>query len=93
MHFMGSALVYAAKQPNVILILADDVGYEALGCYGGKSYPTLMDALAKGGLRRCTGTACRFVYPTRVAVLTGRYPINVSSPKWGTFPASWKNKL
>ena len=46
----GSAPVYAAKQPNVILILADDVGYEALGCYGGESYPTPhLDALAKGG--------------------------------------------
>ena len=84
----GSAPVYAAKQPNVILILADDVGYEALGCYGGESYPTPhLDALAKGGLQAMHCYSMPVCHPTRVAVLTGRYPINVSSPKWGTFPA------
>ena len=83
----GSAPTYAAKQPNVILILADDVGYEALGCYGGESYPTPhLDALAKGGLQAMHCYSMPVCHPTRVAVLTGRYPINVSSPKWGTFP-------
>ena len=79
--------MYAVKQPNVILILADDVGYEALGCYGGDTYPTPnLDALAKGGLQAMHCYSMPVCHPTRVAVLTGRYPINVSSPKWGTFP-------
>jgi len=78
----------AAKKPNVILILADDVGYEALGCYGGESYPTPhLDALAKGGLQAMHCYSMPVCHPTRIAVLTGRYPINVNSPKWGTFPA------
>ena len=66
-----SAPAYAANQPNVILILADDVGYEALGCYGGETYPTPnLDALAKGGLQAMHCYSMPVCHPTRVAVLT-----------------------
>ncbi len=83
-----SAPTYAAKQPNIILILADDVGHEALRCFGGETYPTPhLDALAKGGLQAAHCYSMPVCHPTRVAILTGRYPINVKSPKWGTFPA------
>lgn len=44
--------VALAKQPNVLLIMADDIGIEGFGCYGGTSYETpQIDKLAKGGLR------------------------------------------
>ena len=83
---LGTA--HAAEKPNVILILADDVGYEALGCYGGETYPTKhLDALAKGGLQAMHCYSMPVCHPTRIAVLTGRYPLNVNSPKWGSFPA------
>ena len=41
----------AAARPNLILILADDVGYSDLGCYGGEIHTPNLDRLAAGGLR------------------------------------------
>ncbi|MEC8014129.1 MAG: sulfatase-like hydrolase/transferase, partial [Verrucomicrobiota bacterium] len=41
-----------AKPPNILLIMADDVGIEGFGCYGGSSYSTpYIDKLAKDGMR------------------------------------------
>ena len=46
MFFLPIAIAENAK-PNILFILADDVGYEGLNCYGGESYPTpQLDALA-----------------------------------------------
>jgi len=63
-----------AKRPNIILIMADDLGYSDLGCYGGEINTPNLDALAKGGLRfnafYNTGRCC----PTRASMLTGLYP-------------------
>lgn len=63
-------------RPNVILILADDLGYGDLGCYGSKiNATTNIDALADRGLRftdfHSAGAMCS---PTRASILTGRYP-------------------
>src|SRR3954468_17621954 len=62
----------AAQKPNIILILADDLGYETLGCDGGESYKTPnLDQLAAGGVRfdRCqVQPVCT---PTRVQLMTG----------------------
>jgi arylsulfatase A-like enzyme len=63
-------------KPNIILILADDLGYGDLGCYGSEINDTPhIDALAKGGLRftdyHSAGAMCS---PTRASILTGRYP-------------------
>lgn len=66
----------AASQgkPNIILILADDLGYGDLGCYGGPFATPRLDAMAKEGLRftdfHSNGAVCS---PTRAALLTGRY--------------------
>ena len=43
-------LAYAAEQPNILLILADDLGYSDLGCYGGEIETPNLDELAAGGL-------------------------------------------
>lgn len=64
------------QKPNIILILADDLGYGDLGCYGSKINSTPnIDSLAKGGLRfvdyHTAGAMCS---PTRASILTGRYP-------------------
>jgi arylsulfatase A len=64
-----------AKPPNIILILADDLGYGDLGVYGNKSIRTPhLDRLAREGLRftdfHANGPMCS---PTRAAILTGRY--------------------
>jgi arylsulfatase A len=63
------------KKPNIILIMADDMGYGDLGCYGQKMIQTPnIDALAKGGLRFTTyyagNTVCA---PSREALLTGMH--------------------
>ncbi|MGE4488789.1 MAG: sulfatase-like hydrolase/transferase [Kiritimatiellales bacterium] len=62
------------ERPNVLLILADDLGVECLGCYGGESYKTPnLDRLAETGVRfdHCyVNTICA---PTRLALMTGRY--------------------
>lgn len=65
----------AAQPPNIVLIVADDLGYGDLGCYGSEVNETPnIDALAAGGVRftdyHTSGPMCT---PTRVSLLTGRY--------------------
>lgn len=63
----------AAPRPNIIVILADDVGYSDLGCYGSEIRTPHLDALARDGVRFTqfynTGRCC----PTRASLLTGLY--------------------
>ena len=67
----------AAQKPNVILILADDLGYGDVHCYNperGKIPTPHMDALAKSGMRFTDAhTSSGVCSPTRYALLTGRY--------------------
>jgi arylsulfatase A len=80
--------VAAADRPNIVLILADDVGREVLGCYGGESYETpQIDALARGGRRFQHCYSMPVCHPTRICLLTGRYPAALGNPGWGSFPA------
>jgi arylsulfatase A-like enzyme len=64
-----------ADRPNIVLILADDVGYGDLSCYGAKQIKTPnLDRLAAGGLRFTDGHApSATCTPTRYALLTGEY--------------------
>ncbi len=66
----------AARRPNIIFILADDVGYGDLGCYGAKKVRTPhLDRLAAAGLRFTDGHAASATCtPTRYALLSGQYP-------------------
>ena len=62
------------RKQNIILILADDLGYEALGCYGGKSYKTPnLDRMAGRGVRFNHAYSLPLCTPTRVALMTGKY--------------------
>lgn len=70
--------VHAQKKgatPNVIIILADDLGYADISCYGGASISTPhIDQLAANGLRLTNGyTAASTCTPSRYAILTGQY--------------------
>ncbi len=61
-------------RPNILLILADDLGVEGLGCYGGVSYKTPnLDKLAAGGLRFTHAYAQPLCTNTRVQLMTGKY--------------------
>ncbi len=64
------------ERPNVIFILADDLGYNDLGCYGSVNVRTPnIDALADQGLRFTSfRTAASISSPSRAAILTGAYP-------------------
>jgi arylsulfatase A-like enzyme len=65
-----------ARTPNILFILADDLGYGDLSCYGRPDYRTPhLDQLAREGLRFTSNyTAAAVCTPTRVALMTGRYP-------------------
>ena len=65
----------APRSPNLVVIVADDLGYGELGCYGGKEIPTPnIDALARSGVRMTQGyVSCPVCAPTRAGMLTGRY--------------------
>jgi arylsulfatase A-like enzyme len=60
-------------RPNVVVILADDLGYSDLGCYGGEIRTPNLDALAAGGLRFTQFTNTARCWPSRAALLTGYY--------------------
>jgi arylsulfatase A-like enzyme len=66
----------AQRPPNIVVIVADDMGYADIGVHGARDIPTPnIDALARGGIRftdaYVTGPYCS---PTRAGLLTGRYP-------------------
>ena len=83
----SAAIALGAAKPNIVFILADDVGDQAIGCYGGTSYSTPnLDALAAGGMRFRHCYSMPVCHPTRLALLTGQYPFRTEPAPWGTFP-------
>lgn len=67
----------APRKPNIVLLLADDMGWEDLSCFGGTAVQTPnLDRLAKKGTRFTQFYAASAVCtPTRASILTGRYPL------------------
>jgi len=61
------------SKPNIILIMADDLGYSDIGCYGGEIRTPNLDALAAGGMRFTQFYNCAKCSPTRATLLTGQY--------------------
>lgn len=64
----------AADKPNILIILADDLGYSDLGCFGGEIRTPELDALANGGLRFTQFYNSSRCCPSRASLLTGLYP-------------------
>jgi len=74
------------SKPNIVLILADDVGCEPIGVYGGQRWKTPhIDALARGGMRFDHCYSMPVCHPTRICLTTGKYPFRLDS-SWGSFP-------
>ncbi len=74
--FLSGIVCAAPTKPNIIIILADDLGFGDVGCYGATLIPTPnVDRLARQGLRftdaHATSATCT---PARYALLTGQYP-------------------
>src|SRR5262245_35245239 len=72
---VGMAAAAPVGKPNVVLLVADDLGYGDLGFTGGQDIPTPhLDALARGGVRCTNGyVSGPYCSPTRAGLLTGRY--------------------
>ncbi len=73
----GADTVPLAAPPNVVVILADDLGYSDLGCYGGQTRTPQLDRLAAEGLRYSQFYNTGRCWPTRASLLTGYYPQQV----------------
>jgi arylsulfatase A-like enzyme len=69
------------KPPNVLVIMADDLGFSDLGCYGGEIETPHLDQLASGGLRFTQFNNTARCWPTRAALLSGYYPQQVGRDK------------
>ena len=76
LSLLFAAALHAAEKPNILLILADDMGYVDLGCTGSSLYRTPhIDRLASQGLRFTQARTAAHVYsPTRASIMTGLYP-------------------
>lgn len=71
--FCHVANAAAPSRPNILLVMADDLGFSDLGCYGGEIDTPNLDALARNGLRFTQFYNTARCWPTRGALLTGYY--------------------
>ena len=91
MALVALALVLTAKaaepKPNVVLIVADDLGWKDVGFHGSDIRTPNLDKLAAGGVRLEQFYTLPMCTPTRAALLTGRYPLRYGL-QTGVIPAS-----
>ncbi len=80
----ASAHAAAPAKPNVVLILADDLGWTDLACFGSDLHETpALDQLARDGVKFTQNySACTVCSPTRSALLTGKYPARTHITDW-----------
>ncbi|MBL7647834.1 MAG: sulfatase [Candidatus Hydrogenedentes bacterium] len=81
----GSRIATArSTPPDILFVLADDLGWTDLGCYGSSFYETPhLDALASEGLRFTQAyAACPVCSPTRASIMTGKYPARMATTDW-----------
>jgi arylsulfatase B len=71
----GATLTAQTRRPNIVVILADDLGYGELSCQGNPQIPTPhIDSIAKSGVRFTDGyVSAPFCAPSRAGIMTGRY--------------------
>jgi arylsulfatase A-like enzyme len=74
----------APRPPNIVFILADDLGWRDLSCQGSTFYETPnLDKLAASGMRFTNGyAACPVCSPTRASILSGKYPARLHLTDW-----------
>ena len=72
---MEKAEKATAGKPNIVIILADDMGWADMGYHGAKISTPNIDRLAKDGVRLENFHVCPLCSPTRAGLLTGRWPI------------------
>jgi arylsulfatase A len=101
----AQGIEYIAERPNIVFILADDLGWKDLVCYGNKHHETpALDDLAKNGIRFTQAyAACPVSSPTRASIMTGKYPARLKLTNFiagnrtddasPVLPAEWKPYL
>jgi arylsulfatase A-like enzyme len=84
LSFDAVAFAASADKPNIVFILADDLGYRDLSCYGSDLYRTPhLDRLAQQGTRFTRAyTAAPVCSPTRGSIVTGKFPARVRLTDW-----------
>ncbi len=82
-----------SEQPNVLLLLSDDLGYRDIGCYGGPVRTPTLDGLASQGMRfNQFYSGCAVCSPSRATLMTGRHHIRTGVYSW-IHDASQKSHL
>ena len=71
----------SAEKPNFLIIMADDLGYSDLGCYGSEIKTPFLDGLAENGLKYTQFYNTARCWPTRTALMCGYYPQQVGRDK------------
>ena len=80
--FSSTSLV-AADRPNVVMLLADDLGFQDVGCYDGPARTPTIDRLAEGGTRFSDFySGCAVCSPSRATLMTGRHHIRAGVYSW-----------
>lgn len=83
----------ATNRPNILVILADDLGFSDIGCYGGEIPTPNLDRLAAGGFRFTQFYNTGRCWPSRAALMSGHYPQQVRmDPPRGRLP-TWSRLL
>jgi len=79
----GQKSLAAIRRPNIVVILADDLGYQDIGCYGGPVKTPALDRLAAKGVRFTDFySGCAVCSPSRATLLTGRNHIRTGVYSW-----------
>lgn len=90
--FILSVSAHAAERPNVLVILADDLGYSDLGCYGSEIATPNLDGLANNGLQFTQFYNTARCWPTRGALLTGFYAQQIRRDTLPNIPSGGRGK-
>src|SRR2546425_4700382 len=78
-----NAVAAAPRPPNVVFILADDLGWSDLACYGADLHETPhLDQLGREGVRFTQAYAMSVCSPTRACILTGRHAARLHMTIW-----------
>ena len=71
------ATAESTARPNIVIVMADDMGFSDLGCYGGEIKTPTIDHLAEEGVRFSQFYNCAICGPSRASLMTGCYPWEV----------------
>ncbi len=90
--FVDSSTFAAAPKPNILLIMADDLGFSDLGCYGGEIATPNLDSIAEHGLRFSQFYNTARCWPSRAALMTGYYAQQVRRDALPNIPSGGGNR-